>query len=72
MEVITNEWMCADVAKPWRNRPVLARSEIGLLFVVAWNGMYWYNWNTGLRGDIGGNGYNGHKITHFYIFEKYE
>ena len=71
--VITNEWIDAEYAKPWKDRPVLARTDKGLLFVVKWNGMYWTNANTGFRTDKSGNGYSvdSHKITHFYIFEKY-
>lgn len=72
MNITTNEWIDAERNKPWRHRPVLARSVKGKLFVLKWNGMYWVNANTGTCIEPAGYNHHIHKITHFYIFEKYE
>ena len=37
----TNEWIDAEVHKPWKNRLVLCRFEDGHFNVCYHNGMYW-------------------------------
>ena len=63
--VLTNEWTDAEHKKPWRNRLVIVRFEDGSLGVAKWNGAYWVGQHDMrfVRTD---------KITHFYIFEKFQ
>ena len=63
-ELLTNEWLPANGNK-WLKREVLIRYNDGEKVVGFFNGFYW----------CGQDGHRlvetvGHKITHFYIFER--
>ena len=64
-ELLTNEWLSAKGNK-WIGRKVLCHFNDGWQEVCSWNGFYW----------VDQNGHRvvetlGHRITHFYIFEKF-
>ena len=63
--VVTNEWMDAELNKPWKDRLVLCHLDNDTFVVAKWNGMYWVGQH-GIRlsEEI-------HEVTHFYIFEKF-
>lgn len=63
-ELLTNEWLRADGNK-WPGREVLVRWSDGRKEVAMWNHFYWVS-QEGIRL----NETIGHKITHFYIFER--
>lgn len=60
----TNEWLRADIHKPWKDRLVLCRFEDGHFNVCSFNGMYWV-------GQHGMRLSSGQEPTHFLIFEKF-
>lgn len=63
-ELRTNEWLRADGNK-WIKREVLCRFSDGEKEVCVWNGWYWCDQHGHRITET-----LGHRITHFYIFEK--
>ena len=63
--LLTNEWLRADIQKPWKDRDVLCRFSDGYKQVCHYNGVYWAS-QDGLRlvETVA------HHITHFYIYTK--
>ena len=66
MEVVTNEWLRADLCKPWKNREVLCRFSDGQKEVCSHNGVYWRD-QKGRRIEETVASH----VTHFYIFERF-
>ena len=64
-ELLTNEWLPAGGNK-WPKREVLCRFNDGWQEVLVWNGWYWQDQNGHRVVET-----LGHRITHFYIYEKF-
>lgn len=60
----TNEWIDANLHKPWKDREVLLRFSDNIKLVGKWNGFYWTDQHgvRFIREEI---------VTHFYIYERY-
>lgn len=67
--ILTNEWLNAELNEKWKDREVLCRFADGHLETAVWNGMYWKYPKKHPKKDVRIS--NGSKITHFYIFEKF-
>lgn len=64
-ELLTNEWLPAEGNK-WPKRKVLCLFSDGWMEVCSWVGWYWTNQhNQRVEETIG------HRITHFYIYDKF-
>ena len=64
-ELQTGEWLPAAGNK-WPKREVLCRFSDGWQEVCSWNGFYWVDQNGHRVAET-----LGHRVTHFYIFEKF-
>ena len=62
--ITTNEWIDAELHKPWKDRLVLCRFEDDHFNVCYWNGMYWV-------GQHGSRLMLNQEPTHFLVFEKF-
>ena len=61
----TNEWLRADIQKPWKDRDVLCRFNDGYKQVCHHNGIYWATQDGHRLTET-----IAHHITHFYIYTK--
>ena len=61
----TNEWLRADIQKPWKDRDVLCRFNDGYKQVCHHNGIYWATQDGHRLTET-----VAHHITHFYIYTK--
>jgi len=63
--LLTNEWLRADIQKPWKDRDVLCRFNDGHKQVCHHNGIYWATQDGHRLTET-----VAHHITHFYIYTK--
>ena len=64
--VTTNEWTNAEFKKPWKDRLVSCRMSDGFFIYAKWNGMYWVGQDDKKVVETIQS-----RVTHFYIFEKF-